>query len=131
MPHGSKITPIDYCNYAHECTCYMSEIVKLSVSSMYCTLIVRYFLHMHMLIIDEGTCATCVVLLECFMLNCLSQKSICEVDLEEHQVLLSLLFKHLEYIPDLQNPQHMVKESICAVLLCILLHLSLSSSRSN
>ena len=52
-------------------------------------------------------CATGIALLECFMLNCLSQKPVCEVNADDEKLLLSLLFKHLEDIP-LENPQHMV-----------------------
>ena len=61
-----------------------------------------------MLLLGEKTFTSCVLLLQCFMLNCMSVLPVSEVSPESQRFFLSLLYKYLEIIPDLENPQHMV-----------------------
>lgn len=101
-------------------SCSLPELYSVYFSSLYwkvfhilahlatrCLLFVEKFCNFFMSDIGKKICVLCIVLLDCFILNCLSQKPVEEVNPDHEQLLFCMLFKHLEDIP-LQNPQHMV-----------------------
>ena len=58
--------------------------------------------------IDAVATTRGLLLLECAMLNCVLKFPLSEISEDNVQLLLSMLYKHLEDIPHLEDSQNMV-----------------------
>ena len=70
-------------------------------------------LHMHVFIqviyfLDSVVFSNSLLMIECCMLNCLSTFPVTEISQEKMNLLMTLLYTHLEAIPNLDKPQNMV-----------------------